>query len=147
MRRDPYRLRRYHLSLTSFAGIVFNASHWWCRLYWTDEDGEDHEADAEHGRGDDREMRFADKASARAAGLRLARRLAEKDGVRYYVVTEGHHAVIDPQRCLSAPGNLKTRLNQLWRAFEKKGWDVPKAEYPKVQAVCDDWTRLIGERR
>lgn len=136
-------LRRYHLSLSSFAGIVPLASHWWCRLRWTDEDGEDQEADAEHGRGDERSGRFETEAAARAAGLRLARRLADGS---HYVVTEGSNAVIDPQPTLSAPGNLKQRLNTLWRRFEElNGWDGPRAGWPAVQAVADSWSSLIGE--
>lgn len=137
-----YNLRRYHLSLSSFAGIVFSASHWWCRVRWTDDSGRDHEADAECGRGDQRTGRFATKAAARSAGLRLIRRIA--DG--YYVVTEGSDAVIDPQPVLSAPGNLKQRLNTLCRKFEKlDGWEAPKSTWPAVQAVCDTWSKLIGE--
>jgi hypothetical protein len=139
------RLQRYYLSLSSYAGIVFNASHWWCRIRWTDENGEDHEADAEHGRGNERSMRFASKSAARAAGLRLVRKLAEGT---YYVVTEGSHAAIDPQETLIAPGNLKQRLNTLWKQFEAlNGWDGPRSEWPAVQKVCDRWSSLIGARQ
>jgi len=135
--------RRYRLTLSSFAGIVFNASHWWCRIRWTDDDGVDQEADVEHGRGDERTGRFMTRSSARAAGLRLVRRLS--DGP--YIVTEGSNAVIDPQEVLSAPGNLKQRLNTLWREFESMdGWDGPKSEWPAVQTVCDSWARLVGDR-
>lgn len=139
-----YNLHRYRLSLSSFSGIVAGASHWWCRIRWVDAAGDDHEADAEHGRGSERSSRFDTKAAARAAGLRLVRRIA--DG--YYVVTEGSDAVIDPQRALSAPGNLKERLNALWRKFEAmNGWDAPRNSWPDVQKVCDSWSRLIGDRR
>jgi hypothetical protein len=139
-----YNLRRYHLSLSSFAGIVFNASHWWCRIRWTDDEGHDQEADAERGRGGERTGRFDTKVAARAAGLRLIRKIA--DG--YYVVTEGSSGVIDPQEVLSAPGNLKSRLNALWRKFEKlDGWEAPKEAWPEVQAICDNWSKLIGEPR
>lgn len=138
-----YHLQRYHLTLSSFAGIVFNASHWWCRIRWTDEAGEDHEADAERGRGDERTARFDTQAAARSAGLRVVRKLA---GDSHYVVTEGSNAVIDPQPTLSAPGNLKQRLNKLYRSFEKlNGWGCPPEVEPAVQAICDSWSSLIGE--
>lgn len=141
---DNYKLIRYHLSLSSFAGIVFNASHWWCRIRWTTDDGREYqEADAEHGREDERTARFTTKAAARAAGLRLARKLAAGG---YYIVTEGSYAVIDPQETLSAPGNLKQRLNVLWRQFEKlDGWEAPRDRWPEVQVICDNWSSLIGE--
>jgi hypothetical protein len=135
--------RRYHLSLSSFAGIVFNASHWWCRIRWTDDAGEYQERDAEHGRGDDRTNRFMTKASARAAGLRLVRKI--EPGL--YIVTEGSDAIVDPQECLSAPGNLKQRLNTLWRAFEElNGWGASKAAWPAVQIICDSWSQLVGDK-
>ena len=137
-----YDLRRYHLSLSSFGGIVPGASHWWCRIRWVDDAGADQERDAEHGRGDDRTSRFDTKTLARSAGLRLVRSIAEG----YYVVTEGSHCVIDPQPVLSAPGNLQMRLNNLQRAFEKlNGWGCAKIDEPKVQAICDSWESLIGE--
>jgi hypothetical protein len=137
-------LIRYRLSLSSFAGIVAGASHWWCRVRWLNEAGDYDEADAEHGRGFMRSGRFDTKSAARSSGVRLARKLA--DG-RYYVVTEGSECVIDPQRCLSAPGNLKRRLNELWTRFEKlDGWDAPESRQKDVQAICDSWSSLIGER-
>ncbi len=143
MIRHAVNLRRYHLTLSSFAGIVFGASHWWCRIRWTDESGEDQEADAEHGRGDERTNRFDTKVAARSAGLRLVRKLAAGT---YYVVTEGSNAIIDPLPTLSAPGNLKQRLNTLFRKFEKlNGWEAPRSTWPDVQAVCDSWSSLIGE--
>jgi hypothetical protein len=139
-RSDPYKLRRYHLTLSSFAGIVFSASHWWCRIRWVDDEGEDQEMDAEHGRGDSRTGRFETQAAARSAGLRLVRKIASG----FYVVTEGSNAIIDPQPVLSAPGNLKRRLNLLYRKFEDlDGWDAPKARWPEVQKVCDSWSRMV----
>lgn len=135
--------QRYRLTLSSFAGIVFDASHWWCRIRWTDDAG-DHEVDAEHGRGDEVTNRFMTKTSARAAGLRLVRKMDKG----FYIVTEGSAAIIDPQETLSAPGNLKQRLNDLWRAFEKlDGWGAPKSEWPAVQIICDGWSQLIGDHR
>lgn len=146
-----YHLRRYRLSLSSFQGIVFLASHWYCRIHWIDEEGNDQEADAECGRGDAKTNRFDTKKAARAAGLRLVRRIADKEARRtsswlgYYVVTEGSYAVLDPQEVLSAPGNLKTRLNILWRGFEKfDGWNARKEVWPAVQLLCDTWSALIG---
>lgn len=141
-----YNLIRFHLSLSSFAGIVFGASHWWCKLRWVDDVRGDLEADAERGRGwRNKQSRFDTKAAARAAGLRLAKRLA--DG-RYYVVTEGSWACVDPQPVLSAPGNLKERANALLKKFEELGcWDGPKSDYPKVTALCDRWSQLVGSRR
>jgi hypothetical protein len=139
-----YQITRYHLTLSSFAGVVPLASHWWCRLRWVNDAGENQEADAEHGRGDERTGRFDTQAAARTAGLRLARKLADGG---YYIVTEGSWAVIDPQPTLSAPGNLKERLNALHRRFEKlDGWEAPKEKWPAVQIVCDNWTALIGEQ-
>lgn len=136
--------RRYRLSLSSFAGIVSTASHWWCRLHWLDDEGEWQEADAERGRGAEKTGRFDTKAQARAAGLRLARRLADGSP---YIVTEGSDAVVDPQETLSAPGNLKQRLNDLWREFEAmRGWSAPRAEWPELQKICDSWSRLVGDR-
>ena len=141
-RAHAYNLRRYHLTLSSFAGVVFSASHWWCRIRWTDDDGKGQEMDAERGRGDERTGRFDTQAAARSAGLRLVRKIAEG----YYVVTEGSAAVIDPQPVLSAPGNLKQRLNTLYRKFDKlDGWESPKSVWPSVQAVCNSWSSLIGE--
>lgn len=138
-----YALRRYHLTLTTYAGIVPLASHWRCRLRWTTDDN-DHEADAERGRGDNRTMRFDTEAAARRAGLRLARKLSAGG---YYIVTEGSHCVLDPQPVLSAPGNLKQRLNAIYRAFDKLGrWDVPRSVWPAVTAVCDTWSRVIGQK-
>ncbi len=139
--------RRYHLSLSTFAGIAPGASHWWCRVRWEDEAGKDHEASAERGRGAARSERFDTRAAAAAAGLRMVRRLAAAGGHRY-IVTEGTWGIADPRRCLSAPGNLKSRLNLLWRRFEAlDGWDGPKAGWPAVQAVCDSWSSLVGSRR
>lgn len=140
-------LRRYRLTLSSFAGIVFNASHWWCRIRWVDDEGKDQEADAEHGRDTlttCRSSRFETKAAARAAGLRLVRKIADGE---FYVVTEGSHCVIDPQETLSAPGNLKQRLNSIWKEFEKlDGWECSKDQESAVQKICDNWSRLIGEK-
>ena len=62
-----YDLRRYHLTLSSWVGIAIGASHWYCRIRWTDEDGTDQEMDAEHGHGDERTSRFDTKAAARSA--------------------------------------------------------------------------------
>lgn len=144
---ERYKLVRYRISLSSWVGIAFNASHWYCRVRWLDAAGRDYlEADAERGRGDDKTMRFDDEASARASGLRLAHRLAEKHEHSWYVVTEGSHCTIDPQKTLSAPGNLKQRLNTLWRAYEKMdGWSAPKSQWPALQKICDRWCVLIGE--
>jgi hypothetical protein len=136
------RPQRYCLSLSSFAGVVPCASHWWCRVRWTDATGEEYEADAENGRGDKRTGRFNTKAAARAAGLRLVRKIAHDP----YIVTEGSHCVIDPQQTLSGPPRLKTQLNALWRKFEAlNGWSCPKDAEPKVQAICDAWSKLLGE--
>lgn len=144
--KGGYRLQRYNLSLSSFAGLVATASHWWCRVHWTTEDGEDHEADAQcmdqEYKGE-RTGRFNTKARARAAGIRLAHRLAERDGHTYHVIVEGH-AHMDPMPCLSAPGNLRKRLNDLWRRYEKlDGWEAPRDRWPEVQEVCDRWDALI----
>lgn len=146
---NHYKLRRYYLSLSTFGGIVPWASHWWCRIYWEDDAGKDHEANAEHGRGVSRTGSFDTIAAARSAGLRLIRKLADKDwpDATYRIVTRGNPAVIDPQETLSAPGNLKPRLNKLWREFEKlNGWEAPKEKWPEVQKVCDNWSALLGER-
>lgn len=137
-----YNLIRFHLSLSSFAGIVFGASHYWCKLRWVDEHGEEHEADAEHGRGDAKEMRFATEQAARSAGLRLAKRLAAGS---YYVVTEGTHNHLDPGPTRSAPGNLKERLNKLYRDFEAlDGWNAPKEKHAELERISDRWTLLAG---
>lgn len=141
-----YKLRRYYLSLSSFEGIVFGASHWFCRIRWTSDAGEDHEADAECGRGDDRSSRFNTKAAARAAGVRLVKRFAKHDDVVHFVITEGSHCIIDPQRVLVAPGNLTSRLNKLWERFEKlDGWGCAPVMESTVQKICDSWTSLIGD--
>lgn len=144
-----YHLTRFHLGLSTFGGLVPFASHWWCRLRWEDENGGRHEADAEHGRGDDRTGRFNTEKAARAAGLRLAKKLAnDLPGSTYYVVTEGTYGHIDPGECLAAPGNLRERLNKLWRAYEKmNGWEAPKDQWPKLQKICDRWNELVGEKR
>lgn len=141
--KDTYKLTRYHLSLTTFAGIVIGAKHWWCRLTWRDVAGKYQEADAEHGPDDDRRRSFDTRTSARRAGLKLAHQIA--DG--YYLVTEGSSAVIDPQLTLYAPGNLKARLNKLYNSFEKlDGWEAPKDQWPEIQKICDSWESLIGGR-
>lgn len=136
--------KRYWLTLSTFAGFVPGARHWWCRVHWLNNDGRIESLDAEHGRGDGRTGRFDAEAAARSAGLRLARTLANGG---YYTVTEGDPGVVDPQRTLSAPGNLKARLNSLWRAFEKlDGWRAPKSKWVETQKICDSWSHLIGER-
>lgn len=147
---SQYHITRVHLSLSTFSGIVPCASHFWCRLKWKNEKGEYCEADAEHGRGDDRTARFDTEKAARAAGLRLVRKLSEKNwpDMQYCVVTEGTYGHLDPGRCLSAPGNLKERLNKLWRQYEDMdGWNAPKDQWPKLQKICDRWNELVGEKR
>lgn len=62
------------------------------------------------------------------------------------LVIEGSNAIVDPQECLRAPGNLKKRLNILWRDFETlNGWDAPKDMWPQLQAICDAWEHLSGK--
>lgn len=137
----PYKCTRFHLSLSSFEGIVFGASHWFCRLHWENEKGEDQEADAEWGKEDERSGRFLTEAKARAAGLRLAKKLA--DGT-YYIVTEGSNAYIDPQPVLSAPGNLKQRLNTIQAEFEAfDGWNAQKTDWPKLEEITKRWQTLM----
>jgi hypothetical protein len=139
---EPYRVRRYFLTLSTFAGLVPWASHWWCRLRWVDEADERHEADAERKDGDYETGQFPTKKAARAAGLRLAKKLS-KD-VSFYLVTEGDWAECSPQPCLTAPGNLKARLNKLWRSFDKlDGYACPRPVLPAVTAIDNAWNALM----
>ena len=139
-----HQITRVRLTLTSWEGLSPFASHWYCRIRWTDSRGEDHELDAEHRRGVHRTKAFDKKVDARAAGVALAKRACR---ARWKVVTEGSGAVIDPQECLFAPGNLRSRLNRLWREFEELGgWDEPKVFWPRLEEICDSWSRLIGDK-
>lgn len=132
-----YELTRFRLTLSTFAGIVTHASHWWCRIRWLDNNGVRQEAEPEHGRDYERTARFDSVAAARAAGLRLIRQIGKRDNIHYRVVTEG-----------SAPGNLKVRANKLWREFEAlDGWEAARDRWPEVEGICDQWDLLVGNDR
>lgn len=136
-------MRRYFLSLSTFAGVVFYAKHWHCRISWENEKGSYIEEDAERGAEDERTGRFNSKPAARRAGLALAKQLS--NGAPY-IVLEGNHAYIDPQEMLVGPEEIKGQLNVLWKAYDKlKGWDAPKSQWPEVQKICDQWTKLLEE--
>lgn len=134
------------MSLSTWAGISPGARHYYCRLVWYSEH-QRNEINAECGRGDRRTMRFDDEKSARAAGLRLARKLGgDGEGHGYYLVTLGSCSVLDPQEVLSAPGNLRARLNKLWRRYEKlygTGSDARAEDWPALDEITDEWNRIV----
>lgn len=144
MTHHAYELARYHLTLSTWEGIAPGASHWYCTVVRYDQR---HEADlreirVERGRGDARTLRFDTRAQAVAAGLRKVRQIAEG----YYLVIDGRSSCLDPQRCLRAPGNLRGRLNRLWRRFEAlDGWEAPKERWPEVDKIARSWAYMTGQ--
>jgi hypothetical protein len=136
-------VKRFWLTLSTYADIVFNAKHWFCRIRWIDEQGKTREEDAECMRNGGESMRFDTKKAALSAGLLLAKKNASGGP---YFITKGSNCVIDPQEVLSAPGDQAGPLNALWSRFEELGgWDSERDRWPEVQAICDEWTAMIAK--
>lgn len=156
MGRAPmYQVRVYRLSLSTWEGISPGAHHWYCKLHWKvlEQTARSskityHEADAERPTTDEPDgmtMRFDDKRSARAAGLRLARKLGgDGEGSGYYMVTECSAGNAGCCETLVAPGNLRARLNRLWRKFEELYGPGTSPADEGCWEVEEEWCRLVA---
>lgn len=128
--------QRFHLTLSTYGGLVPGAYHTFARVRYSD-DGARVEVDLGRNYG-----RFEREAGA----LQAARRWFAREAPEGSLLTIGEPAVVDPQRVLCGPTELKARANRLWRSFERlDGWGAPRAVWPAVQAVTDAWSAVLAE--
>lgn len=130
---------RYWLTVSSFAGVVFGATHSYGRIrfYPQGEEGKTQEVDVGPGYA----YRYNTEASLRRAALRWF----DKNAPDLSVMTLGDIGVVDPQQIIRAkPRDVLAAANDLWRKFEKlNGWGAPRDQHPRVQVLCDEWEALL----
>jgi hypothetical protein len=131
------KLRRYYLTISTYAGIVPGAFHVCGRIRTAGRHEIDLECrDPEGGKT----IRFRKKDTLLAA----ARRWFKQNAERSAVMTIGSHCVLDPQQILCGRESIKAAANKLWRQFESyNGWSCTKEEEPAVKLICDAWDKII----
>jgi hypothetical protein len=138
-------MRRYYLTLSTFAGIVPGAYHICGRIRGPGiTGGIDLECRATDEWGG-KTIRFPTEALCIRAARTWFKRNAPKGNYAdpKAIMTIGSHCDLDPQRVLCGPGELKRKANALWRQFEAGGgWDHKRND-DKTQVICDAWDKLV----
>jgi hypothetical protein len=136
-------MRRFYLTTTSYAGIVPGAYHVHGRIRAMDT-AEDVKLEVDLERIEDPKTGYKTiRFETTKALLAAARRWFKANAKPGDVMTIGSHCIIDPQRVLCGPPELKKKANAIWREFERGGgWDDDSKD-KKTQAICDRWSALI----
>lgn len=149
------------LSISTYIGTSFLATHYYGRLYNTADDeysSIDVERPMTH-----REIVAANKEAGHSVcerGDMTSRLLSEdevhKVAIKWYkahsdafddaVLLEGHFASCDPKKAIAGPPDIVARINSLWEAWETmNGWDG--GNRIGARAVAKVWDELMKEIR
>ncbi len=141
---------RYFLSLSTYVGLTFGASHYYASIKSEDYEIPTVELKIDQATGytdpDDPDVPLMYETARlpnRETAITLACAWFEKNGKPDDVLIVGSTAIADPQEILCAAPEIKKAANALWRRTVKIGqWDV-RAKWPQMEALSAKWEAIV----